>query len=291
MLRTLRRRIRNINELKKLIRSLEEILENDCFLFLRSQGFETVGIITKIRHVHDGSWGVMRRQAVGMTFSGKKFEEFLDRKNKRTGSLEDIIQMQTDLLLVTARNTSNPDDSDSNFTYMIDQNTANRMKDKYDMIPEFQRVNAKLEKDLRFEKQRSKRMHNQLETAQSEANAYREKMFNFSEQVGKFKAQAEYYKTQLKREQQKLLEVEGFLNQKLRDASGIGELQAKDSSDIVRESAKKQYEAQRELDKLTNVDTATKSDVDNLGRKLLNHFVEKEPVKQKKENVKDEGSE
>lgn len=259
--------------LLKSLNSLDLLRENNCYLFYRAQGFETIGIITKIKHVYDGSWGIMRKQAVGITLNGNKFEEYLDRKNKRTGSLEDLVQMQTDLVIITARNSKSMDDDDNgNFTYLLDPHTANSMKDKLDQISEYKRIGRVMEKKAKEAVESEERLRNQLVSAQSESNSYRERMKNFAHQLGQARARAEYYQTQLKKEQEKLLEMEGFLSERLKGASKRGELTGKDSSDVVMEAAKKQVESQSELDKLTPSNNVTKSDLDNFERKIFDKF-------------------
>ncbi|MBS3748156.1 MAG: hypothetical protein KGY67_00465 [Candidatus Thermoplasmatota archaeon] len=261
--------------LLKSLDNLDMLKENNCYLFYRAQGFETIGIITKIKHVYDGSWGIMRRQAIGITLNGNKFDEYLDRKNKRTGSLEDLVQMQTDLIIVTARNSNNPDDDDnSNFTYLLDPHSANSMKDKLDQISEYKRIGRIMEKKAKEAVESEERLRNQLDVAQSESNSYRERMKNFAHQLGQARARAEYYQTQLKKEQAKLLEMEGYLSEQIKGASTRGEIQGKDSSDVVKDAAKKQFEAQSELDKLTHSNTVTKSDLDNFEQRMLNKFNE-----------------
>jgi len=54
--------------------------------------------------------------------------------------------MQTDLLIITARDTNNPDDDENNFTYLLDANTSNNIKDKLDETVELRRINNVLNK-------------------------------------------------------------------------------------------------------------------------------------------------
>ena len=117
----------NEKRLLSTIASQLEPFRESPFLFLvRARGMELVGIITKVLHKYDHSWGVMRLWAVGVTVDGKKFEEPLDRKNKRTGELEDIIQMKNDFIVVTARSSSSlDDDDDENFQYFLNPHTVN----------------------------------------------------------------------------------------------------------------------------------------------------------------------
>ena len=240
-------------------------------MLVRCKGFETYGTLIKTELVYDGSWGVMRKLVRGLSRSHEPFEEYLDRKNKRTGQLEDLVQMQTDLFIITARNTNSPeDDDDGNFEYLIDTSTATHMKDELDQIMELKRINKSLDKKTQESLRMKESYMSQLDTAQSEANSYREKMSNFAEQLGQARARAEYYQTQLKREQVKLIENEGFLSEKLKNATYAGELQGKDSADLVLEASKKQYDAKIELDKLSGIDDGvTRDEFQNFEKKMF----------------------
>jgi len=275
--------------------TLENLQKSKYYIFVRAKGFETIGILTKIDHVYDGSWGVMRKLGLGLSLSGEPFEEYLDRKNKRTGELEDLIQMETDLIVITARNTNSPDDDDDeNFTYLLDINTSNHLKDEFDQMKEQKRINKALEKKLMESIRMKESYMRQLETAQSEANSYREKMSNFAEQLGQARARAEYYQTQLKREQIRLLEIEGFLGEQLKGATSKGELQGKDSADVILDAAKKRYEAQKELDKIgigSSEDFVKRDDFQQFEKQIFNKIdnISKEPSKPPTPEAKKEG--
>ena len=86
--------------LLKSWRVLDELRKSSFLLFVRANGMEVVGVLTKIDHKPDSSWGVMRKVALGFTFDGDTIEEYLDRKNNRTGELEDLIQIGRYLLFV-----------------------------------------------------------------------------------------------------------------------------------------------------------------------------------------------
>jgi len=279
--------------------TLTDLSKSKYFIFYRCKGFETVGILTKIELVHDGGWGVMRKLGRGLSKSGEPFEEYLDRKNKRTGELEDLVQMQTDLIMLTARNTNSPDDNDDhNFEYLIDTNTATHMKDELDQLMELRRINKALDKKTQEALRQKESYMRQLETAQSEANSYREKMSNFAEQLGQARARAEYYQTQLKREQIQLIEGEGFLSEKLKNANYAGELQGKDSADLVLEASKKQQQAKVELDKISGIeDGVTRDEFQNFEKKMFNKIdnISSSPKKleptarPEKETIEEEG--
>lgn len=271
---------------------LEDLSKSQYHIFIRAKGFETIGILTKVDHVYDGSWGVMRRLALGLSLSGEPFEEYLDRKNKRTGELEDLIQMQTDLLIVTARNTNSPDDDDNdNFTYMLDVNSSNQLKDKLDETSELRRINNALNKKIEESLRMRDSYMRQLQVAQSEANSYREKMSNFAEQLGQARARAEYYQTQLKREQITLMVNEGELSERLKGATYRGELQGKDSAELILEGAKKQIQAKTELDKIIGpTDSVSRDDFQDFEKKIFDK-IDTKKIEKEEEKKEPEGEE
>jgi len=267
---------------------LEDLSKSRYYVFIRAKGFETVGILTKIDHVYDGSWGVMRQLAMGLSFSGEPFEEYLDRKNKRTGELEELIQMQTDLLIITARDTNNPDDDENNFTYLLDANTSNNIKDKLDETVELRRINNVLNKKIEESVRMRDSFMRQLETAQSEANSYREKMSNFAEQLGQARARAEYYQQQLKSQHAVTLEKEGFLSEKMKGATYLGELQGKDSADLIFEAAQKQVKAKTELDKIIGpVDTVNRDDFQRFEKQVFEKIDTKQTLSNNAKKTKE----
>jgi len=277
--------------ISKSFDTLDALRKHPYFILLRCKGFETVGILTKTELVYDGSWGVMRKLGRGLSMSGEPFEEYLDRKNKRTGDLEDLIHMQTDLIMLTARNTNSPDDDDDkNFEYLLDTKTSTHIKDELDQMIELKRINKALDKKTQESLRLKESYMRQLETAQSEANSYREKMSNFSEQLGHARARAEYYQTQLKKEQIRLMELEGYLEEKLKNAVPSGEIQGKDSADVVLEASKKQWQAKKELDKLAGTDDGVSRDeFQNFEKKIfskIDGMKTPSPVKPSKPTVK-----
>lgn len=265
-------------------RNFVELRKSPLKLFVRAKGLEPIGIMTKRIHKFDSGWGSMRIWAVGLTFDepglggiaikAKRFEEPLDRKNKRTGELEDLVQMENDFLIVTARNTSDPDDeNDENFQYFIPPHSANRMKDTIDRVRERDRIIQDLEKKVAETEQSRDFYQREAEAYGSEIRMLKGKVSNVSERVANAEQQADHYRTLVKKTQTSALEEEGFMDEKLTGARPRGAFTAKDSADVVTEAAKRQKEAQKHL---TNIgagqmspEFATKSDLTNMERKIM----------------------
>ncbi|MFW6173227.1 MAG: hypothetical protein ACOC5T_05730 [Elusimicrobiota bacterium] len=248
--------------------NFKKFKESQLHLFIRCRGFEPIGIMTKFFNKYDSSWGVMRQWVKGLTFDGDKFEEPIDRKNQRTGELENLVQFQNDFLIVTSRNSSNLDseydENNDNFQYFINPHTANKIKDDLDSVKEKNRVLMDLKKRLDDENRKKNRYMRESDAANSEANSLREKVSNLHEKLGIAQERAEYYKTQLKRHQIDEIEHESYLEERAKDAKDRGEMLGKDSADLVVAQASKQAEAKRKLDEIgagSMTEYATKNDL------------------------------
>jgi len=265
-------------------RNFVELRKSPLKLFVRAKGLEPIGIMTKRVHKYDSGWGSMRVWAVGLTFDepglgglsvkAKRFEEPLDRKNRRTGELEDLVQMENDFLIVTARNTSDPDDeNDDNFQYFIPPHSANRMKDTIDRVRERDRIIQDLEKKVMETEQARDFYQREAEAYGNEIRMLKGKVANVSERVANAEQQADHYRTLVKKTQTSALEEEGFMDEKLTGARVRGGFTAKDSADVITESAKRQKEAQKHLTSIgagqMSPEFATKSDLTNMERKIM----------------------
>lgn len=249
-------------------KNFNQFKESPLHLFIRARGFEVIGIMTKLFHKYDSSWGVMRQWVKGMKFNGDTFEEPIDRKNQRTGELENIIQFQNDFIIVTARNSSNIDsdfdEEETNFQYFLNPHAANKIKDDLDSAKEKNRVLRDLKKRLDDENRKRNRYMREAEASQSEANSLRDKVSNISEKLGIAQERAEYYKTQLKRHQIDKIEHESYLEERAKEAKDRGEMLGKDSADLIVSQATKQAEAKKKLDEIgagSMTEYATKNDL------------------------------
>ena len=274
----------------KLILSAVDILKKlqktPYLLMLRAKGHEPVGIITKMELKYDSGWGVMRTWAKGITLDGNIFEEPLDRKNKKTGDLENLTQAKNDLILVTARNSTDPDDENSdNFQYLLNPHTANEYKDQLDSVGEKDRIIHDLMKRLDEANTKLNMYYGDAESAKSELNSLRERIRNLSERLAEQTQRAEDYKRQLKELQIGLLREESKLDEQMKTTDTLGKLEGKDSADIVIEASKKQAEAMRELSKLEagKVEAVTKADLQSLKDEIIQSLSKPKEEKEKKE--------
>jgi len=272
------------------VNTLKKLSQSPYHIFIRARNFEVVGIATKIEQRYDSGWGIMRQWVKGITLDGEKFEEPLDRKNKKTGEIEDLVQMRNDLLIITARNSSNPDDdNDENFQYFMNPYQINQIKEQLDFMKEKDRIIRDLQKRLEATTKQRDMYFMEAETAKSELNALREKVMNLSQRLAEQTQRVEDYKRQLKELQIQTIREESKLDERLKTAQQIGTLEGKDSADIIIEATKKQIEARRELDKLGLgglTAYATKEDLERLKEEIIS-ALKKEEEKEKKEEEKE----
>ena len=279
-----------MNQIKFILQAvdtLKKLQQSPYHIFMRAKGMEVVGILTKIEHRYDPGWGIMRSWAKGIKLNGETFEEPLDRKNKRTGELEDLIQMRNDMVIITARNSTDPDDeNEDNFQYLMNPYQANEIKDSLDRVKEKDRIIHDLQKRLKEATEKANRYHAEAEAITSEINTLREKVRNLSERLAEQTQRAEDYKRQLKELQIGMIREESKLDEQLRTSEKLGRLEGKDSADIIVEATKKQIEARRELDKLGVgglTSYATKEDLERLKDEIISALKGKEEKEEEKE--------
>jgi len=279
-----------LNQVKFILQAvdtLKKLQQSPYHIFMRAKGMEVVGILTKIEHRYDPGWGIMRSWAKGIKLNGETFEEPLDRKNKRTGELEDLIQMRNDMVIITARNSTDPDDeNEDNFQYLMNPYQANEIKDSLDRVKEKDRIIHDLQKRLKEATEKANRYHAEAEAITSEINTLREKVRNLSERLAEQTQRAEDYKRQLKELQIGMIREESKLDEQLRTSEKLGRLEGKDSADIIVEATRKQIEARRELDKLGVgglTSYATKEDLERLKDEIISALKGKEEKEEEKE--------
>jgi len=279
-----------LNPIKFILQAvdtLKKLQQSPYHIFIRAKGMEVVGILTKIEHRYDPGWGIMRSWAKGIKLNGDTFEEPLDRKNKRTGELEDLIQMRNDLVIITARNSPDPDDdNDDNFQYLMNPYQVNEIKDSLDRVKEKDRIIHDLQKRLKEAIEKANRYQAEAESATSELNTLRERVRNLSERLAEQTQRAEDYKRQLKELQIGMIREESKLDEQLKTSEKLGRLEGKDSADIIIDATKKQIEARRELDKLGLgglTAYATKEDLERLKDEIISALKGKEEKKEEEE--------
>jgi len=252
---------------------LNEVMKSPFKIFFRCYNWEPVGIMTKREYKYDPGWGGMRVWGVGMTTDGKLFSEPLDRKNRRTGELEDLVQLETDLIVVTARSSQDPDDeNEDNFQYFMGPHQANRFKDMEDRVKERDRIIHDMEKKI-LETERLRDFYQrESEAYGNEIRMLKTRVGYVSEKLADSEQQTDHYRTLVKVQQISNLGREGALDEQMSGARGRGAFQAKDSADVIVEAAGKQKAAQKQMSAMgvgaTSDEFATKSDLHDMEGKI-----------------------
>jgi hypothetical protein len=242
-------------------------------IFFRAYNWEPVGIMTKREHKYDPGWGGMRVWGTGLMLDGKSWSEPLDRKNRRTGELEDLVQMETDLIIVTARSSQDPDDeNEDNFQYLIGPHQSNRFKDTEDRIKERDRIIHDMEKKI-LETERLRDFYQrEAEAYGNEIRMLKTRVGFVSEKLADSEQQTDHYRTLVKVQQISNLGREGSLDEQMGGARTRGAFQAKDSADVIVEAAGKQKAAQKQMSAMgvgtTSAEFATKSDLREMEGKI-----------------------
>jgi len=262
-------------------------------IFFRANDWQPVGIMTKKETKYDPGWGGNRTWIVGLTLDQKNtvWTEPLDRKNRRTGRLEELVQMETDLIIVTARSSADPnDDDESNFQYFMGPHQANRFKDMEDRIMERDRILHDMEKKIQESERLRDFYQREAESYGNEIRMLKSRVGYLSEKLSDSEQQTDHYRTLVKVQQISNLGKEGELDEQMSGARTRGAFQAKDSSDVVIEAASRQKQAQKQLSNIgiagMSPEFATKSDlrvmegkIDDLLNNLKKVPDEKQPRK------------
>ena len=256
--------------------TLLELQKSPFKIFVRAYNWEPMGIMTKKDLRYDPGWGGMRTWAVGLMLKeGKleKFEELLDRKNRRTGELEPLVQIETDLFIITARSYQDPDDeNEDNFQYWIGPHQSNRYKDMEDRVKERDRIIHDMEKKIHESERLRDFYQRESEAYGNEIRMLKTKVGFISEKLTDSEGQTDHYRTLVKVNQIENQGREGALDESMSGARGRGAFQAKDSADVIVEAAGKQKQAQKQMSAMgvgaTSGEFATKSDLKDMEVKI-----------------------
>lgn len=201
---------------------LNNLRANDCKLFVRADGFRLVGILSKIKREYDSQIGKDRRWGMGITIDGDVFEEPLDRKNPKSGRLEDVIVRDTPFIAITARKSTDPGDGDDNFSWLPHQFSMNRMKELEDDLDGQTRVMNRVEEEFRAQQSKMELIRRESEVAVDENNNLKKTTDFLSRKVVTLERENQELYTLLQRLRAHGLEVEGELGVVLKQAMDRG---------------------------------------------------------------------
>lgn len=213
------------------------------------------GLITKIAYRYDSGWGILRATAIGIrwdeTGTLSEFEEPLDRKKKRTGELENIIQAESDFIIVTARKTRNlNDDDDENFQYMLNPHMANQIVDNEDRVKEKElQINELVAKLDENERERSQ-LNERCSRFREQMDTWEIRVSNLSKEAGELKDKCRYYQEKIVEQRKEKLEQQGQNEVELSNARDKGRVQGSTTDQLTMNAIKSRNNMEEELDKL-----------------------------------------
>lgn len=122
--------------------ALKDLSECGFKLLFTTQGFRLMGIVTWDKKLPDESLGERRRWIKGLKIENgtpipldeKVFETSLDRKNPKSGELDEIVVHEDDSMILMARKTFDLDDGEENFQFIPNQYALNRVQQFMDEI-------------------------------------------------------------------------------------------------------------------------------------------------------------
>ena len=224
-----------MNKRKVVLSALDRIKDlhdSDCKLLVRVDVFFIVGIITKIKRQYDSQVGRDRRWAIGVTLEGDIFEEPLDRKNPKTGRLEDVVQRETEHLVITARRSFDARDIDDNFNWLPHQFSLDDMKTYQDDVDVLRRTNNRLIEEISATKKHMQLLEVDAHNTAEQNNNFREAVRRMSSALNTLEMENQGLYTLLQRLRGHGLEVEGELSVELERALEKGKERAMDAHDL-----------------------------------------------------------
>lgn len=264
-------------------KNLNDLRTYDCKLFVRTDGFRLVGILTKIKREYDSQLGKDRRWGVGITFDGDVFEEPLDRKNPKRGRLEDVVVRETAFMIITARKSSDPGDDDNNFSWLPHQFEMNKMKELEDELEASQRILNRLNEEHHSQRTKMDLFRREAAVAVDENNNLKETTGFLSRKVVQLERENQEFYTLLQRLRAHGLEVEGELSVELKQAMEKGREKA-ETPHQIRVKKLKEDEAEKKAVMRTQPDRGTDLDAirdvvkEEVRKGVAQSQIEKKPV-------------
>lgn len=220
---------------------LKQMSENNMKLLFTTHGFKLLGIITWDKMLPDEAMGIRRRWVKGLVMENghplppeeRVFETSLQRKNPKSGRLEDIIVHEDDLVVVMERKTFELDDDEKNFQFMPNMHLFNRVQQMTDEIEEGRRRISRLDeekdqslldsehykREAQAAKEREKTQKELLNRLTRENSMLHEKLGNLESVASLFRA--------------KNLELESFVDEITANAQEKGTIRGMTTDDQV----------------------------------------------------------
>lgn len=194
-------------------------------LFVRSENFTPIGILTKKTNIMDSSTGRMRLYAHGTCLDGKRIYEPLDWKNSLTGQLESCVVFENDYMIITARKSSDPSDDKNNFHWLILNPYAHQqMKNTQDRIIASQSTIQRLQKELNEARETANFYKEQADIIGNELRNLKKRYLVMSKEYSELQSISHYLYNRVLKERSGNLMSESMLRTQLQQAGKTGEI-------------------------------------------------------------------
>jgi len=205
---------------------MQALREVDCKMLIRVDGFIFAGIVSKIKRIYDSQIGKDRRWALGATMEGKMFEEPLDRKNPKSGRLEDCVQRETEYMIITARRSFDAKDTDDNFSWLPHQFSMDEMKTLEDEVAVLRRTNNRVTEEIDSTKKHMQLLEGDAHNTAEQNNIFRETLRRMSSALSVLETENQGLYSLLNKLRAHGLEFEGELSVELARALEKGKERA-----------------------------------------------------------------
>lgn len=226
---------------------MQAIRDEDCKLLVRVDGFLLAGIVTKIKRMYDSQIGKDRRWALGVTMAGDIFEEPLDRKNPKSGRLEDVVQRETEHMLITARRTFDAKDADDNFNWLPHQFSMDEMKTLQDEVDVLRRTNNRVAEQIGATEKHMQLLESDAHNTAEQNNVFRETLRRMSSVMNTLEMENQGMYTLLQKLRAHGLEVEGELAVELSRALDKGKERAMTAHELKMGKFKEDEEERQQI--------------------------------------------
>lgn len=226
---------------------MQALREVDCKLLVRVDGFFLAGVVTKIKRMYDSQVGKDRRWALGVTMTGDIFEEPLDRKNPKSGKLEDVVQRETEHMIITARRSFDAKDTDDNFNWLPHQFSMDEMKTLQDEVDVLRRTNNRVTEQIGSTEKHMQLLEIDANNTAEQNNNFRETLRRTSSTLNTLEMENQGLYTLLQRLRAHGLEVEGELAVELSRALEKGKERATSAHELRMNKFKEDEEERQQI--------------------------------------------
>jgi len=274
---------------------LKRLAECGFKLLFTTHGFRLLGIVTFDRLLPDESLGLKRRRIKGLVIENgtplspeeRIFDTFLDRKNPRSGQLDKIVVHEDDFMILMERKTFELSDEDDNFQFIPNMHMMNHVQQLKDNIDAASRRIVR----LRDEKQQffldSEHFKREAATSKESERSKGELLNRLTRENSRMQEKLGNLEASNQNLRAKNLEYEGYMDEKMSNATETGTLKAMTLHDLMIHAAEKENDLALAMHEIGPDEAGMSERVQGLQKDvseikaILLEKLEKESVKQK----------